>query len=100
MLVCYAFENRNTWFILAFALACGLGSLYGFLQGAWPCGLVEAIWALVAARRWGLAARLNFVAGKTRPLNLKLLHILFPAPRKGSSQALNIASPHRETLLF
>ncbi len=43
MLVCYALENRNTWFILAFAFACVLGSLYGFLQGAWPFGLVEAI---------------------------------------------------------
>jgi hypothetical protein len=64
MLVCYAFENRNTWFILAFAFACVLGSLYGFLQGAWPFGLVEAIWAAVAARRWWLAARSNFVAGK------------------------------------
>ena len=38
--------------ISAFAGACVLGSLYGFLQGAWPFGLVEAIWALVAVRRW------------------------------------------------
>ena len=68
MLVCYAFENRNTWFILAFALACVLGSLYGFLQGAWPFGLVEAIWALVAARRWWLAARSNSVVRKPASL--------------------------------
>jgi hypothetical protein len=52
MLVTYAFENRSPWFILAFAGGCILGSIYGFLQGAWPFGLVEAIWALVAARRW------------------------------------------------
>ncbi len=52
MLVTYALEARSQWFILAFAAACGLGSLYGFLQGAWPFGLVEAIWALVAVRRW------------------------------------------------
>jgi len=64
MLVCYAFENRNTWFILAFAFACVLGSIYGFLQGAWPFGLVEAIWAVVAARRWWLASRPNFAARK------------------------------------
>jgi hypothetical protein len=55
MLVCYALEQRSTWFILAFAASCGLGSLYGFLQGAWPFGLVEAIWALVALRRWNYA---------------------------------------------
>jgi hypothetical protein len=52
MLVCYTLEQRSTWFILAFAASCALGSLYGFLQGAWPFGLVEAIWALVALRRW------------------------------------------------
>ena len=54
MLVCYALERRSHWFILAFAGACLLGSAYGFLQGAWPFGLVEAIWALVALRRWWL----------------------------------------------
>jgi hypothetical protein len=52
MLVCYALEQRSRWFILAFAGSCGLGSVYGFLQGAWPFGLVGAIWALVALRRW------------------------------------------------
>jgi hypothetical protein len=55
MLVCYALEQRSSWFILAFAASCGLGSVYGFLQGAWPFGLVEAIWALVAPRRWYFA---------------------------------------------
>jgi len=51
MLVCYALEDRSPWFVLGFALACALGSAYGFLQGAWPFGLVEALWAVVAANR-------------------------------------------------
>ena len=55
MLVCYACEARSRWFTLAFACACALGSAYGFLQGAWPFGLVEAVWSLVAGRRWLLA---------------------------------------------
>jgi hypothetical protein len=55
MLVCYAMEARSRWFILAFAGSCMLGSLYGFLQGAWPFGLVEAVWSVVAIRRWVLA---------------------------------------------
>jgi 4-amino-4-deoxy-L-arabinose transferase-like glycosyltransferase len=59
MLICYAFEGRSRWFILGFALACALGSVYGFLQGAWPFGLVEFVWALVALRRWQNAARTN-----------------------------------------
>jgi hypothetical protein len=52
MLVCYALEARSPWYVLGFAIACMLGSTYGFLQGAWPFGLVEAIWAGVALRRW------------------------------------------------
>lgn len=56
MLVFYALENRSRWYTLAFAGACVLGSAYGFLQGAWPFGLVEAIWSFVAVRRWWLAA--------------------------------------------
>ena len=57
MLVTYALENRSHWFILAFAGACVLGSIYGFLQGAWPFGLVEAVWALVALYRWRVLKR-------------------------------------------
>ena len=60
MLITYALEDRSAHLILAFAAACALGSIYGFLQGAWPFGLVEAIWAGVAIRRW--AGRL-----RTRP---------------------------------
>jgi hypothetical protein len=52
MLVTYALENRSHWFVLAFAVSCWLGSAYGFLQGAWPFGVVEVIWGLVALRRW------------------------------------------------
>jgi hypothetical protein len=54
MLACYALEDRSPWFVLAFAAACVLASAYGFLQGAWPFGVVEAIWAVVALRRWQL----------------------------------------------
>jgi hypothetical protein len=52
MLVFYALEKRSDWFILAFAGSCVMASVYGFLQGAWPFGLVEGFWSLVAARRW------------------------------------------------
>lgn len=52
MLVFYAAEDLSHWFIVAFAVACGLASIYGFLQGAWPFGVVEAIWSLVALHRW------------------------------------------------
>ncbi|MHB2025703.1 MAG: hypothetical protein ACYCPQ_03550 [Elusimicrobiota bacterium] len=52
MLICYALERRSHWFILGFAAACALGSAYGFLQGAWPFGAVEAVWSAVALHRW------------------------------------------------
>ena len=74
MLVFYALENRSRWFILAFAVACVLGSIYGFLQGAWPFGLVEGIWSIVALRRWWLAG--------------------LPSPRCSSQQPVNFKSGH------
>ncbi|MET4114249.1 hypothetical protein ABIB90_006121 [Bradyrhizobium sp. JR4.1] len=48
MLVTYALEDRSHWFVLLFAMFCVPGSAYGFLQGAWPFGLIEAIWATAA----------------------------------------------------
>jgi len=57
MVVTYALEARSHWFVFGFALACALGSVYGFLQGAWPFGLVEAVWSLIALRRWSRAKK-------------------------------------------
>jgi hypothetical protein len=61
MLVFYALEDRSPWFILGFAGACALGSAYGFLQGAWPFGVIEAVWAGVAVYRWRLRIRTTFL---------------------------------------
>jgi hypothetical protein len=52
MLIFYALEERSPAFVLLFACACAASSLYGFLQGAWPFGIVEAVWTAVAVRRW------------------------------------------------
>jgi hypothetical protein len=52
MLVFYALEDRGPFYALAFAFACLMGSTYGFLQGAWPFGVVELFWSFVALRRW------------------------------------------------
>ena len=52
MMLMYALERRGPGFVLAFAAGCLLSSAYGFLSGAWPFGVVEAIWALVALRRY------------------------------------------------
>jgi hypothetical protein len=52
MMIMYALERRHKWFVLAFAGGCALASSYGFASGAWPFGVVEAIWALVALRRF------------------------------------------------
>jgi hypothetical protein len=54
MLAFYALEERHNVFVLGFAAACALGSIYGFLQGAWPFGVVECIWSFVALKRWWL----------------------------------------------
>ena len=58
MMAMYALEKRGRQFILLFAVGCLLSSVYGFLSGAWPFGVVELIWSGVALRRWHGAADL------------------------------------------
>jgi hypothetical protein len=57
MMAMYALERRGTIFIAAFALGCALASSYGFLSGAWPFGSVEAVWSLIAIRRYWTTRR-------------------------------------------
>lgn len=52
MMLFYAVEDRSPHFVLAFAVSCLLASAYGFLQGAWPFGVVELVWSGVALNRW------------------------------------------------
>ncbi len=52
MMVMYALEHRRPAFVAAFACGCALSSSYGFLAGTWPFGVVEAIWSLIALRRY------------------------------------------------
>jgi hypothetical protein len=57
MMVMYALERRGRGFILAFAAGCVASSIYGFLAGAWPFGVVELIWSAIALRRWSIQAQ-------------------------------------------
>lgn len=57
MLLSYAFEKRSRGFILSFAASWALGSAFGFLQGAYPFSLVDAVWSVEAVRRWWAARR-------------------------------------------
>jgi hypothetical protein len=56
MMVMYALEGRGRQFVLLFALGCLLSSIYGFLANAWPFGVIEAIWCVLAVRRYARAA--------------------------------------------
>jgi hypothetical protein len=56
MMAMYALERRGRRFVLLFALGCLLSSIYGFLAGAWPFGVIEAIWCGIALRRYSASA--------------------------------------------
>jgi len=57
MVASYAVESRHRNFVLAFAAGCVLSSVYGFLAGAWPFGVVEIIWAGIALYRYQARTR-------------------------------------------
>jgi hypothetical protein len=66
MMLMYALERGGPGFILAFACGCALSSIYGFLSGAWPFGVVEAIWTAIAVRRFTrVRGRVNLQQGAT-----------------------------------
>jgi hypothetical protein len=50
--VFYAMEDFSRWFILALGVSTALASIYAFLQGAWPYGLIEIVWTVAALWRW------------------------------------------------
>jgi hypothetical protein len=52
MMVMYALEKRGRRFVMAFALGCALSSGYGFASGAWPFGVIEAVWCAIAIHRF------------------------------------------------
>jgi hypothetical protein len=70
----YRHESRNSMF--AFAAALAAASVYGFLDGAWPMGILSAALALDATRQ-GLhiksanPRRTQFRAGCLPTLNLE-----------------------------
>jgi hypothetical protein len=72
MLLSYALERRFPWWILVFGLACAASSVYGWMPGTWPFGVVEGIWCLVVLRRWWLA-RTSGIASKSH-LELRLYY--------------------------
>ena len=52
MFVTWWLEERSPWYVALFALGSAAASAYGFLIGSYPFGVIEALWALVAARRF------------------------------------------------
>ena len=60
-LLCYVMEPRSNWWTLGFTAANLASAGYGFLQGAWPFGLIELFWAGAAFMRW----RSNHFSGGT-----------------------------------
>ena len=52
MMAMYTLEHRHRRYIALFAVGCVLSSIYGFLSGAWPFGVIELIWATLAYRRY------------------------------------------------
>jgi hypothetical protein len=51
----YALERRHRAFVALFAAGCALSSAYGFAIGSVPFGGVEALWGIVALRRFAVS---------------------------------------------
>jgi hypothetical protein len=52
MVTSYAREHRSPTYILIFAAACLAAAIYAALIHSWPFASVEALWSVIAFRRW------------------------------------------------
>jgi hypothetical protein len=57
MMIMYALESRGRGYTLGFAVGCALSGAYALISGAWPFAVVEAVWFLVALRRFAARAQ-------------------------------------------
>src|SRR5205085_9991207 len=91
MMVMYALERRHAGFLIAFACGCALSSAYGFLAGTWPFGVVEAIWAVIALRRYVLSPRPTPISTQPRPQQRRMsrLSLIESVCLNGGSVALD-----------
>ena len=99
MLIFYTLEERSPFFVVAFAGSCLMASVYGFAQGAWPFGLVEGVWSLVAIRRWKKSRIESKSAPPACPSNVdnffvELRAIAHPAGR-GDYKFINADGSHQ-----
>ena len=52
MVACYALEQKSHWYTLGMSACCVAASVYAFLAGTWPFGILEAVWAGIALFKW------------------------------------------------
>ncbi len=52
MMLSYWLEPRSKWFVLSFALGCAATSIYSVVVAAYPITIIEAMWAVIALRRF------------------------------------------------
>jgi hypothetical protein len=52
MVLAYWLEPRSRWFVLLFAVGCAATSTYSALVAAYPITVIEAIWSVIALRRF------------------------------------------------
>ena len=62
MMIFYILEQKSRSYTLAFGVACLGSSLYGWLAGTWPFGVIELAWGIFAFNKW-IKIRKNSVAG-------------------------------------
>ena len=52
MMAFYALEPKSRTYTHLFGLTCIGSSTYGFLSGTWPFGVIEAVWTVIALRKY------------------------------------------------
>jgi hypothetical protein len=62
MFLAYWLEPRSRWYVLVFAVASAATAAYSGLVEAYPITVIEALWAVVAFRRFMSRAKAEALA--------------------------------------
>ncbi len=57
MVIAYGLEARHPVWLAVFAGGCLSTAIYGVLSGAWIFAVLEAVWSVLAVRRFTLRRR-------------------------------------------
>jgi hypothetical protein len=95
-IACYAQQHHSTALLFGLGLSAAAMAVYAVLQGAWPLGMIQMVWAVAAFRRWSRQIR----DVKPARRDSAGASLFWPISSKGPAPHLKIDTESRMSRMF